>query len=265
VRALFGANARAWERIYDDEERLEALVYRQRHELALRWTDEVALPPGARILDVGCGAGYTAVALASRGYGVHALDVAPEMIALATTRARAAGLRALTAAVGDVYRLTLADASFDLVVALGVLPWLEAEARALAEMARVLKRGGWLIVTADSAAPLHRLIDPRATPWLAPLRRGIKRALGRDGGGDGLPPSRRHHARALRALVRGAGLETVRMSSVGFGRFTMLGRPLLSPRGDVAVQRRLQRLADAGWPLLDAGGSHHVVLARKQA
>ncbi len=267
VRELFGANALAWQRVYDDE-RLPSLIYRHRHELTLRWAQEVAaLPAGARVLDVGCGAGHTSTALAARGYRVHAVDVAPEMVALVTASARRLGSDALTAAVGDAHALGCASESFDLVVALGLLPWVQDEAKALAEMARVLRSGGWLIITADSAAPLHRLVDPRTTPSLAPLRQAAKRALGRNGkdDGDGSPPARRHDARALLALVRGAGLEEVRTGSVGFGQFTLLGRPLLSPRADVAVHGRLQRLADDGWPLVRGGGANHIVLARKPA
>jgi D-aspartate ligase len=264
VLQLFAGNATSWQRVYDDD-RLQSLIYRHRHELTLRWADDVGLPPGARVLDLGCGAGHTSVALAARGYHVNAVDLAPEMVALVDASARSAGLSALSAAVGDAHALDFDSGSFDLVVALGLLPWLHGEVHALAEMARVLRRGGWLILTADAAAPLHRLIDPRTTPLLAPVRRAIKRALGGGGVDDGLPPSRRHDARSLGELLRTAGLEPMRAASVGFGQFTMLGRPVLSARRDAAVQRRLQRLADEGWPILRDRGSNHVFMARKAA
>jgi hypothetical protein len=45
----------------------------------------------------------------------------------------------------------------------------------------------------------------------------------------------------------------------------MLGRQLLSERADVALQVRLQRLADRGWPILRSTGRYHVILARKPA
>jgi D-aspartate ligase len=266
VTRHFGGAARDWERIYRLE-RLHARFIRERHARALRWVESVPLPRAARVLEIGCGAGQTAVALAQRGYRVHALDATPQMLALAAGAARAAGVTTLTTALGDAHALELADGDFDVVIALGVLPWLHGEAQALAEMARVLRPGGWLIATADNRRPLHRLLDPRATPSLAPARAAVKRLLRRDR--DREPAAglraRSHDAGALEALLRARGLETVRRSSIGFGPFSLLGRKLLSDAADVTVHERLQRLADRDWPLLRSSGAHHVVLARKIA
>lgn len=56
-------------------------------------------PPGARVLDVGCGTGEDAVFLAGRGVGVHALDLAPGMVAETRAKAERAGLDASRLAV----------------------------------------------------------------------------------------------------------------------------------------------------------------------
>jgi SAM-dependent methyltransferase len=53
---------------------------------------QLDLPPGARVLDVGCGPGRHTVELARRGYDVVGVDPAPAMIAAARTRAAAAGV-----------------------------------------------------------------------------------------------------------------------------------------------------------------------------
>jgi len=262
VRRHFAANARAWKRVYELE-RLQPRMIQERHELALRWVESLRLPPGAEVLEVGCGAGHTAVSLARRGFRVHALDATPEMLALTERAARAADVAHLTTALGDVHGLELDSGRFDLVIALGVLPWLHAEARGLREMARVLRAGGWLIATADNRFPLHRLVDPRATPLLAPLRAAGKRVLGRAREAWDGPVAKTHDARRLEALLREAALEPVRRSSVGFGPFSLWGKRLFSDGTDMAIHRRLQRLADAEWPLVQSTGAHHVVLARK--
>lgn len=54
--------------------------------------EELALPPGGSLLDVGCGTGRHAVELARRGYAVTGLDLSTEMLACAATAARAAGV-----------------------------------------------------------------------------------------------------------------------------------------------------------------------------
>ncbi len=54
--------------------------------------EELSLPPGRSILDVGCGTGRHAVELARRGYSVTGLDLSSEMLARAADAARSAGV-----------------------------------------------------------------------------------------------------------------------------------------------------------------------------
>src|SRR5205823_5688994 len=87
---------------------------------AMRWARErsferLELTPGARILDVGCGTGDAARAIArliSPGGRVVGVDVEPMMIAEATRRSKGADLP-VEFGVGDVYALEHADEAFD--------------------------------------------------------------------------------------------------------------------------------------------------------
>jgi predicted ATP-grasp superfamily ATP-dependent carboligase/ubiquinone/menaquinone biosynthesis C-methylase UbiE len=261
VTEHFSAHAREWERIYVRDGLSERAI-QARHRLALRLFDEVGLGEGAEVLDLGCGAGRASIAIAQRGHRVHAVDVAPQMLERTAEAARALGVSSLTTDLGDAHALALADERFDLVMALGLLPWLHSEARGLAEMARVLKPGGWLIASADNRGSLRRLLDPRATPSLAPLRARLRSWL-RARRDETLPSAKMHDRADLERLLRAAGLEAVRRATVGFGPFTLLGVRLLPARADVALQDRLQQLAERDWPLLRATGAHHLILARK--
>jgi ubiquinone/menaquinone biosynthesis C-methylase UbiE len=64
------------------------LLFRQAFQERLRHL----LPRGARVLDLGCGTGEDALALASVGFRVHGIDVAPEMVACARRKAASVGL-----------------------------------------------------------------------------------------------------------------------------------------------------------------------------
>ncbi|HEX8383119.1 MAG TPA: class I SAM-dependent methyltransferase [Sphingomonas sp.] len=99
------------------------------------------------VLDFGCGIGRAAIALAPHASGVVGVDISGGMVGQA--RARAAGLANVTFEVSDGGALPFVDAAFDLVLAVDSFPYLVRagviEAR-LAEMARVLKPGGDLLV-----------------------------------------------------------------------------------------------------------------------
>src|SRR5579875_1825094 len=64
-------------------------------------------------------------------------------------------------------------------------------------------------------------------------------------------------------LLLRAGLLPARSSTFGFGPFTLLRLPVLPDRLGVALNARLQRLADDGTPGLLRGGNHYLVLARR--
>src|SRR5580692_10003265 len=99
-----------------------------------------------RLLDIGTGTGRVLELLApriSRGLGI---DASKAMLALARSRLSRAGCAHCAVRLGDMYRLPLADASFDLVVLQMVLHYAEDPAGVLAETARVLRPGGTAIV-----------------------------------------------------------------------------------------------------------------------
>ncbi|HQZ15670.1 MAG TPA: class I SAM-dependent methyltransferase [Vicinamibacteria bacterium] len=72
-------------------------------------------PPGARVLDIGCGTGEDAIWLAAQGYAVHGIDESPRMIETALARARESGSSA-TFACRSAQSLSGEPARFDVVI-----------------------------------------------------------------------------------------------------------------------------------------------------
>lgn len=123
-----------------------------------RLTELARRTPGLTVLDLGCGAGHAAFALAEGGAEVTAYDLAPEMLAVVEAEARRRGLAQLKTRQGPAERLPFPDASFDLVVTrYSAHHWSDVPA-ALQEAGRVLKPGGRLIVI-DVVAPESPLLD----------------------------------------------------------------------------------------------------------
>ncbi len=100
---------------------------------------------GVRVLDVGTGDGTYALAAAALGATVTGVDADPAMLCAAEARA-AREARAVSFVPGRVEALPFADASFDVVVAVTVLCFVEDRATAFAELARVLRPGGRLVL-----------------------------------------------------------------------------------------------------------------------
>jgi len=111
-----------------------------------------------RVLDVGTGAGHTAVALASRAREVVALDLAPGMLERARDLAARHGLANLRPQLGDAAALPFPDAAFDVVTCRLSAHHFARPARAVAEMARVLRPGGLLLLE-DTVAPPEPAVD----------------------------------------------------------------------------------------------------------
>jgi SAM-dependent methyltransferase len=100
---------------------------------------------GKRLLDVGCGDGALALEFVRLGAVVTGLDTDSEIIAAARRRIGIASTQ-MQLIEGGAEELPFADGTFDRVVAVTVLCFVHDVGRAVAEMARVLRPGGRLVI-----------------------------------------------------------------------------------------------------------------------
>jgi D-aspartate ligase len=262
----FASNAGYWRDIYDARG-VEGLVYDARNATALRWVEELGLPAGTPVLDVGSGAGLTSVGLAASGFDVTATDTVPAMNdytrQLASDRGLAHNVRAM---VADVHDLPFDAASFDVAIALGVLPWLHTPAQAITEMARVVRPGGYVLVSVDNIFRLQDWLDPFRNPVLVALQHWAGLVL-RETGIRRTPKrpalARRDRPGAVDALLANRGFRKERSTTIGFGPLTFRNHPIVSDRASARANRTLQRWSDRGLPGIREMGAHYLVLARK--
>lgn len=155
---------------------------------ALRLCCELArLGPDDTVLDVACGPGILACALAATARHVTGLDLTPAMIAQARQRQQEAGLANLSWEIGDGHALPFADGAFSLVTSRYAFHHLLDPRAMLAEMRRVCAVGGRLLLidatptaaTQEAYDAMETLRDPSHTSALTlDQMRGLGQQLG---------------------------------------------------------------------------------------
>lgn len=189
---------------------------------------EIDFPPGARVLEVGCGPGPVARALAAWAGVGEVVGVDPSPLFVARARELAGGIENLTFVEGDGRSLPLEDGSFDVVVFHTTLCHVPEPEQALAEAFRVLRRNGSLAVfDGDYATTTCALGD------FDPLQACLEAAV------DFLVHDR-WLVRRLARLVASAGFDAGRLRSHGYVE-TPAGGYMLA-----IVERGAERLLDVG-------------------
>lgn len=231
----------------DTEQRQHALYAAVAHEyddvfprhVAEHYTDKRTrlikdlLPSGGLVLDVGCGTGQLAAAIAAEGYDVFGVDLSASMVAKARQRGLAGTYAGVTTA------LPFADNSFDLALTVATLHHLETAERVAAtvsEMARVVKRGGFVVLWDHNPANPYWPILMKRVP--------------QDSGDERLVPQDE-----LLRDARAAGLQLHRVLRSGF-------TPDFLPAALATPWRWVERLVEIT-PGLNVLAAHNVVIARK--
>ena len=145
--------------------------------------------PGMQALDLATGTGFLARGLAQRGLRITGIDIALDMVAAAKTLDAAQGL-AIDYVVGKAEATGLPSETFDLVTAACCWHWFDRP-KAGAEVLRLLKPGGWLVICSQNWFPLGDNVVARTEAIVQ--RHNPKWPYG---GLDGMTPFAVHDLRA---------------------------------------------------------------------
>lgn len=252
VKSVFSERVGEWLACYSNPRpqgvSARNLLSRQRFALEMV---EAGVPRASKVLDAGCATGEMATRLMRRGYEVWGLDIAEPMIRCARERCPSDRFR-----VGDVEQMPFRDNTFDAVVCLGVIEYLDTDERALREMWRVLKPGGRAVVSTPSAVcplyhldrvlvhllgaarPLVHLVKYRLRGRPAPVRQPSREVA-----------HRRYCRRRWLRLLRSVGLEPEEWICHGWGWYRSWPlvslTQLLSEKGE-RFRRTLERFLGQG-------------------
>jgi SAM-dependent methyltransferase len=170
------------------------------------------LLPGRAVLNAGCGAGSLTLKLLDSGYQVTSVDASEEFVGHLRRRLAERGLSA-PVVVGDLEDLDLPERAFDGVACGEVLEHLDDDRRPLAELARVMRPGGAIVITVPA--------NPWRYDWVD-LWAGHRR---------------RYTPQVLEERLEQAGFSDVRVTPWGFPMSGLYHRLAFKP----ALRRRLER------------------------
>jgi len=164
VAEYFSENLTYWKTVYRDPPRADGspplFDMKKRKEQAVRAVDDYAEGHTLTILDAGCGPGVILEDMLKRGHRIVGLDISENSVREANDRLRLCGADGPCCLRADIEDIPLAGNCVDVVLCLGVLPWLLSDARALGEMSRVVKKGGLIILALPNLLRIGSLLDP---------------------------------------------------------------------------------------------------------
>ena len=103
-------------------------------------------PPPGKLLDIGCGAGWSSIFFAKRGYDVHGVDISEDMISIAEENKIKSNLSNIEFSVCDYEKINF-NLEFDIVVFFDSLHHSEDEVLALRSAYKALKNGGICVLS----------------------------------------------------------------------------------------------------------------------
>ena len=153
-------NIKKFDRQYDDYDLRVMRYQNSRQQKVLQFVDELKLSIGSKVLELGYGAGQTALKLSKRGFELHGIDVSEKLCQLAKKRVKAEHHSGnVNLKVGNIESgIDYKNDTFDLVVMVGILHYSYNDEECLKDAKRVLRPGGILLLHKERYIPCHSLL-----------------------------------------------------------------------------------------------------------
>lgn len=237
-------------------------IYR-RHQYMLEMMEGLQ----GRALEVGCGSGEMLCELLNRNFEVVGMDIAMGMLkASKALTEEEFSTKKVSLLLGDIENLSFHDQSFDIIIAAGVIEYLDSDKKTFPEFFRLLKPGGILILSVRNKLNLSRLITTTrdllsSIPGIGKLINSLsvlaRRTLF-------LPPSngfpgRRHIPLCLKRELREMGLIPVNFA---FSYFAIFPRILERRFPDFCI-RWGERMEIFSKTILGYFGNQYIIKAQK--
>lgn len=248
-----------WEKVYHSNDVFFSYAMSARKAAVLDLLRQENPADGPAVADIGCGSGLVSKDLLEMGYDVTGMDISEGMLE------NARKIPGLKLQVGDIEHLPFADEAFDKIICLGVITYLPDETKALAELLRVLKPGGKLVLAVRNKLECARTLDP--VMKLVALFSAIQRRLLPRKTGSAATKSYYHRnfiPWTLKRNLRTAGFSIGKCLGRGYDLPGINGRRIASVPAGIRFSQRIERLSNRlGFRFLCNWGMVYIVVASK--
>lgn len=258
VARFFSHSVKYWEEVYESggKQTADFLGYakNRRKSIVVDYLDAYAGYRSLTVLDIGCGPGVFMEEGLRRGHDMTGIDISEEMIGKARARLEKHGYSCFKCQQGDAENIPLEDETADVVLCLGVLPYLRDDRRAVEEIDRVLKKGGMVIALLPNLFKLGNLLDPYYYLvriwhylWYGLLRKSAtsKEVLDPVSFNENKQFGVRRYSldRACAIFSRYGAVPEECKTSIEFGPLTLWKKEILSDERSIALSEFLWRLS----------------------
>lgn len=147
--ADFFSGSEGWQgKYYDTADSSFGRMLQRREMYVFRMVRRHFMKGHGSVLDVGCGSGVYLAPLAQMGFDVKGIDLSPGMLEACRERTRTTyPSLPIELKLGDIENIPFATGSFRAVICIGVLGYLINDEKGIAELSRVMEKGGTLFIS----------------------------------------------------------------------------------------------------------------------
>jgi ubiquinone/menaquinone biosynthesis C-methylase UbiE len=257
---FFDGDLRWWSDVYRDDLPRGFFSFEMRRRLQLvsdLLTAQIEKMDNPDVLECGCGPGDILALLAPLRCRLTGLDLNQRYLDMAAEKIPGAML-----INGNAESLPFPDASFDIVYAVGVLPYLSDDRTAAKEIARVTRDGGFVLISVPNYRMLHLLLNPYYIFRSATRILSLEKKQPTSGFDES--KMRRYPLPRLRRLVREFDLHEIRSMSTSYGPLKFWRSEVFPLATSIRLSETLRKWSDRKWgAALRRVGNHFIITLRK--
>lgn len=256
IRKYFSEKTEYWKTIYcdnpDNSRDFWWIQLNRRKNAVFEILDTYSAKASASVLEVGCGPGGMTESILNRLLDVFCLDISMPMIIKTKKMSEKYVPGGVPCFQGEIDDLPFTNNTFDVVICVGVLEYLESDDRAVKELSRVVKPGGIVIISLPNIMRVNIIFDPYYYIFRLPRYlwniiwkkspRTVSSVITKDFGKNTDFSDRRFFYNQLLGKFKSCDLVKVSTCSIGFGPMTLWRKDILPLDWTEIINNFLEKL-----------------------